>query len=49
MEAASICFTNLDQDSKLIIFDSFLTTFIASVSFRGRWGNSKNWLDSKIE
>ncbi len=42
-QIATVCFADLDQGSKMIILKSILTTFIASVIFRGRWGSSKNW------
>ncbi len=35
--------------SKMIIFESILTTFEASFIFRGSWGSIKNWLELKIE
>jgi hypothetical protein len=43
------CFTSFDQCSKMIIFKSILTTFIASVIFCGRWDRGENWLELKIE
>ncbi len=43
-----VCFTNLDQGSK-IIFESILTTLMASIVFRGNCGSSKNQLELKIE
>ncbi len=47
-----VCFSNLDQGSKIIIFESIwinCDTFIASIIYRGCWGSSKNWLELKIE
>jgi hypothetical protein len=46
---STICFTDLDQGSMMIIFQSILTAFIASVAFRGGWGSSETWLELKIE
>jgi hypothetical protein len=40
-------FTDLDQGSEMIIFESILTTFKASVIFRGQ--SCKNWLGLKTE
>ncbi len=34
----NVCFAELDQDSKMIIFDYFLTTFKTSLIFRDCWG-----------
>ncbi len=45
---ATVCFTDLDHVSKMIIFESILFTFIAKVVFRGGWGSKKNWLELKI-
>jgi hypothetical protein len=44
-----VCFIDLDQGGKMIIFKSILTTFIESVIFRGCWFSSKNCLKLKIE
>ncbi len=44
----TVCFINLDHVSEMIIFKSILTTLIASIIFRSRWGSSKNWLKLKI-
>ncbi len=33
----------------MIIFESTLTTFEASLLFWGSWGSIKNWLELKIE
>ena len=41
------CVTKLDLQSRMIIFESILTTFEASVIFSGRWCSSKNWLELK--
>ncbi len=46
---SNVFFTDLDQSSEMIIFESLLTTFITSFIFRGSWGNSKNRLELKIE
>ncbi len=35
--------------SEPIIFESFLTTLMASVVFIGGWGSRKKWLELKIE
>ncbi len=35
LKCSTVCFTYLDQGNKMIIFQSILTTFIASVIFRG--------------
>ncbi len=45
----TVCFTNLDQGSKLIIFESIMTTFIVSVIFKGHLDSSKNWLGLEIK
>ncbi len=42
-------FTNLDQGSKVIIFEAILTTFKGSVIFKGHYGSRKNCLERKIE
>jgi hypothetical protein len=44
----TVSFADLDQGCEMIILESILTTFIASVIFRGHWGSSKNLLDLKI-
>jgi len=42
--------TDLDKRSEMIIFDSILTTFKASIIFRGSWaGSIVNWLEPKID
>ncbi len=46
---ATECVIDLDNYSKMTIFVSILTTFIASVIFRGSWGNRVNWLEPKTE
>ncbi len=45
---STACFADLDQGSKMIILETILTTFIASIVFRGRWGGTKHWLELKI-
>ncbi len=46
----AVCFTDLVQDSEMIIFESIWTTFIASVVYKDSWGISKKkWLELKIE
>jgi len=35
--------------SKIIIFQSILTTFKSSIIFRGSWGSNENWLEPKAE
>ena len=37
--------TDLDHQREMIIFESYLTTFEASIIFWGRRGSSKNWLE----
>ena len=41
--------TDLDYQIELPIFEPILTSFKLSIVFRGIWGNSVNWLKSKIE
>jgi hypothetical protein len=36
-----MCFADLDQGSKMNIFESILTTFIANLNFRGTWAVAK--------
>jgi hypothetical protein len=43
------CFAYLDQVCEIIIFESILTTLIASIVFRGGWGSSKKWLELEIK
>jgi len=44
------CVTDLDkQSSKMIIFESILTTFELSIIFRGSWGSSVNCLEPEIK
>ncbi len=45
----TVYFTDLDQVSEMIIFESVLTTFITSIIFRGRWDSSENKLELKID
>jgi hypothetical protein len=45
----TVCFTNLDQGSEMTIFESILTTFIASIIFRSGWSCNTNWLELKIK
>jgi hypothetical protein len=45
----TVFFSNLDQGSEMIIFELILTTFMASIIFRGRWGSSRNVLELKID
>ncbi len=33
----------------MIIFESILTTFIASIANKDRWDNIENWLELKIK
>jgi len=47
--ATTECVTDLDSWSEMIIFESILTTFKLSIVFRGSWGRSVNWLESKME
>jgi hypothetical protein len=47
--SATVCFTNGDQGSEMIIFESILTTFLGSVIFRDHCGICKIWLELKIE
>jgi hypothetical protein len=44
----TVCFSDLDHGSKMINFESILTTIIVSIVLRGRWG-SKNCLKLEIE
>jgi hypothetical protein len=46
---STVCIKNLDQGRDMIIFESVLTIFIASVALRGAWDSSKKWLELKIE
>jgi hypothetical protein len=46
---STVSFTDLDQGSEMIIFESILTTFKESVIYRRNWGGGKNWLEPKIE
>ena len=41
------CVIDLDPQSKMIIFESLLTTFELSISFRGSWESSENQLEPK--
>ena len=43
------CVTDLDLQREMIIFKSILTTFEASVIFRGSWGSIENWLKPKTK
>jgi hypothetical protein len=43
----TVCFTDLDQGTKMIILKSIMITSIASIIFRG--DNIGNWLKLKIE
>jgi hypothetical protein len=38
---STVCVTDLDQGSEMIIFESILTMFKAGVVFRGHWSSSK--------
>ncbi len=42
LEYCTVCFTDLDRGIKMIIFESILATFIASVIFRGHRDSCKN-------
>ncbi len=44
----TVSFTDLDQSSEMIYFESILTTFEESFIFQGSWDGSKNWLELKI-
>jgi len=46
---ATECVTDLDQQSKMIIFGLILTTFKSSSIFGGILGSIKNWLNPKTE
>jgi hypothetical protein len=37
VDITTVCFTNLDQGSEMIIFESILIAFKETVIFRGRW------------
>jgi len=43
------CVTDLDYQSKLLIFELILTTFKPSIVFRGSWGSIENWIEPKTE
>ena len=43
------CVTDLDQQIKMIIFKSLVTTFEMSSNILGSWGSSKNWLEPKTK
>ena len=43
------CVTDLDYQSKMIIFELIFTTFEASVIFWGSWGSIENQLESKTK
>ncbi len=45
----SVATIYVDQGIKMIIFESILTTYIASVILRECFRNSKNWLELKID
>jgi len=46
----SVCHgADLDKQSKMIIFESNLTTFKLSVIFRSSWAVVKNWLELKTK
>ena len=45
--SSSECVTDSDEQIKMIIFGSLLTTFEASIIFWGVWRSSKNWLKPK--
>ncbi len=42
------CVTDLNQQSEMIIFESFLTTFEVSVIFSGSWGSGENLLELEL-
>ncbi len=44
----TVCFTDLEHGSEMIIFESILTTFIASSIFEVAWVVANYWLDLKI-
>ncbi len=46
---STVGFTDLDQSSEIIIFESIFTVFEASSIFWGSWGCSINWLELKIK
>jgi hypothetical protein len=41
--------TDLNELSKMIIFESILITFESSVVLKGSWGSSVNWLELKTK
>ncbi len=47
--ANTVSFDDLDQSTEMIIFESILTTFKASVVFEGFCSSDKNWLKPKNE
>ncbi len=46
---STVRFTEFDDGNEIITFESFLTAFEATFVFWGSWGNSRNWLELKIE
>jgi len=43
------CVTDLDYQSKVIIFGSILTTFESRSILGGSWGSIENWLKPKTK
>jgi len=43
------CVTDLDYQSKLLIFELILTSFKPSIIFGGSWGSTENWLEPKTK
>jgi len=49
LNKSTVCVTELDQQSELLIFESILTSFKPSIVFGGSWGSTENWLVPKIK
>jgi hypothetical protein len=51
MSGCNFIITDLDQDSKMIIFESILTTLTESVDLEAVcwWSSVENWLKLKID
>jgi hypothetical protein len=45
----TLCLTNLEHGSEMIISESILTTFIVNIIFKDHYGSGKNWHKLKIE
>jgi hypothetical protein len=49
VDVDTVCFVDFDQGSEMIIFELIMTTFTASIGFRGCWGSMEDWLKLKIK